>query len=79
MTNTRETAEYAGPEGSIFLPKTERELRNHQLALLLGRGPGQGKTPEEILVEHRAAEEALAALQQNVTPVMAQVAFTPEI
>ena len=48
MTNTRETAEYAGPEGSIFLPKTERELRNHQLALLLGRGPGQGKTPEEL-------------------------------
>ena len=79
MTNTRETAEFTGPEGSIFLPKTERELRNHQLALLLGRGPAAGKSPEELFAEHRAAEEALQALQQKITPAIATVALTPEI
>lgn len=67
------------PEGSIFLPKTERDLRNYQTGLLLGRGPGEGKTPGELEVHYNAAEHAIKELREKLSPDMASVALAPEI
>lgn len=62
---TRQAEDGAGfdPEGSIFLPKTsnpEREFDNWRLQLLLGRGIGEGRSHEEILILDAQVQEARA-------------------
>ena len=49
------------PEGFIFLPKTsnpEREFDNWRLQLLLGRGIGEGRSHEEIMMLDAQVQEA---------------------
>jgi hypothetical protein len=79
MTQTGKRAEYAGPDGSLFLPRNERDLENFKLALLLGRGPAAGMTLDEIETHYRSAAETLAELRQKVVPEITAVALASEI
>jgi hypothetical protein len=45
--NAEQSGQMSDPDGSIFLPKTEREYGDILFALLQDRGIGAGKTLEQ--------------------------------